>query len=230
MWAVDQACDRPRRALLAGTPWRALGLLTAGVGLALAAVRLGYLREAALGGVALWAMQIALARTALGWAAVDDPACPPRALGLTVAPSRHALLAAVGIGGGLALHLLVTASRTLGYPVVVDHPARVLSALVYDITVNVPCAELFFRGALLTRAQRRWSFGAALLLSTTTCMLRYLVDPALPKIPEVMLGAVFYIGLLGAANGWLVWWSGSLIPPFTASLLFFTAYRTLRVE
>ena len=230
MWAVDQPCDRPRRALLAGTPWVALGLLTASVGLALAAVRLGYLSEATLGSVALAAMQTALALTALGWAAVDDPACPPRALGLTIAPGRRPLLAAVAIGGGLALHLLVTASRTLGYPVALDQPARVLSALAYDVAINVPCAELFFRGALFTRAQRRWSCGAALLLSTITCMLRYLVDPALPKIPEVMLGAVFYIGLLSAANGWLVWWSGSLVPPYIASLLFFTVYRTLRVE
>ena len=112
----------------------------------------------------------------------------------------------------------------------VDPPSRVLSALVYDAAVSVPCAEVFLRGALFNRVLRRGSFAAALLVSTAASVLRYLLDPALPRIPEVMLGAAFYAGLLGAANGWLLRWSGSLLPPITASLLFFTAYRALRVE
>jgi membrane protease YdiL (CAAX protease family) len=230
MWALDHPYDGSRRPLLAGTPWLALGLLGAGVGLALGGVLYGYLREEALSGIILAALQAALALTALGWAVADDPACPARALGLTVVPSRAAMLAAVGIGSALALHLLVTASRTLGYPIAVARPSRVLTALVYDVAINVPCAEVFFRGALFNRAQRRWSFAPALLVSTVACGLRYVIDPTLPKIPEVVLGAAFYVGLLSIANGWLVWWSGSLFPSLTVSLLFFTAYRALRVE
>lgn len=230
MWALDHPYDGSRRPLLAGTPWLALGLLGAGAGLALGGVHLGYLREDTLRRSVLAAMQAALALTALGWARADDPARPARALGLTVVPSRAAMLAAVGIGGVLALHLLVTASRTLGYPIAVDPPSRVLSALVYDVAISVPCAEVFLRGALFNRVSRRWSFEAALLVSAGASVLRYLLDPALPKIPEVMLGAAFYVGLLGVANAWLLRWSGSLLPPITASLLFFAAYRALRVE
>lgn len=230
MWALDRPYDGSRRPLLAGTPWLALGLLGAGAGLALCSVRLGYLREETLSRGVLAAMQAALALTALGWARADDPAHPARALGLTVVPSRAAMLAAGGIGGALALHLLVTASRTLGYPIAVDPPSRVLSALAYDAAVSVPCAEVFFRGALFNRLMRRWSFAAALLVSAAASVVRYLLDPALPRIPEVMLGAAFYVGLLGVANGWLLWWSGSLLPSITVSFLFFTAYRALRVE
>ncbi len=229
MWALDRPCERARRSFLAGTPWLALGLLAAGVGLVLAVAR-GHVRDTTLSIAAVTVMQLALGLIALGWARADDPGRPAQALGLTVVPSRAALLAAAGIGSGLALHLLVTASRTLGYPIVVDRPSRVLTALAYDVAVNVPCAEVFFRGALFNRAQRRWSFAAALLVSTVACVLRYLLDPALPKIPEVMLGAVVYVGLLSAGNAWLFWWSGSLVPGLLSSVLFFTAYHALRVE
>jgi len=229
MWALDHAYEGPRRSFLAGTPWRILGLLAVAVGLAGAAAQSGHLPDATLSRIAIWALHAALISTALGWAAADDPARPLRALGLGVRPSRAAVAAAVGIGGGLAVHLLVTASRTLGYPVVLDDPSRVLAALVYDVALNVPGAEAFFRGALFNRAQRRWSFTTALVVSTLASVLRYLVDPALPKIPEVLLGAVFYVALIGVANSWLVWWSGSLVPPLLVSLLFFTVYRALRM-
>src|SRR5262249_37448892 len=153
-----------------------------------------------------------------------------RVLGLTRRPPAGALAAAGAIGSGLGVHLLFTASRTLGYPIVLERPSQLLSALVYDIALNVPSAELFFRGALFNRAQRRWSFGAAVVLSATACAVRYLLDPALLKIPEVMLGAVVYVTLLSVANAWLFGWSGSLVPPFIASVLFFGAYRLLLME
>ena len=60
------------------------------------------------------------------------------------------------------------------------------------------------RGALFTRLQRHGSFGFALGLSTAASLARYLIDPALPDIPEVILGAVVYVGLLAAANAWQV--------------------------
>jgi membrane protease YdiL (CAAX protease family) len=230
MWALDHPHVASRPSFFAGTPWRVLGLLGVGVAVAVAAAHSGHLDDAILSRVAMWALHAALISTALGWGAADDPAHPLRALGLGVRPSRAALAAAVGIGGGLAVHLLITASRTLGYPIVVNPPSRVLAALVYDVALNVPGAEAFFRGALFNRAQRRWSFATALVLSTLASVLRYLVDPALPKIPEVLLGAVFYVALIGVANGWLVWWSGSLLPPLLVSLLFFSVYRALRME
>ena len=230
MWALDQPYEPSRRPFLAGTPWRILALLAAGLGGAAAAARLGYLPASGLSTVVVWAAQGALVVIALGWALVEDPACPARALGLTSRPSRAALATAAAIGSGLGLHLLFTASRTLGYPIVLGRPSQLLSALVYDVVLNVPSAELFFRGALFNRAQRRWSVGAAIALSALACSVRYLLDPALLKIPEVMLGAVVYVALLSVANAWLFWWSGSLVPSLVASLLFFAAYRILQME
>ena len=230
MWALDQPYDPSPRSFLAGTPWALLAFLAAGLGVGLSAVELGYLAAAQLSTAVVWTVQIALAVTAVGWALADDPACPARALGLVRGPSRAALAAAAAIGSGLSMHLLFTASRTLGYPIALERPSQLLSSLVYDIALNVPSAELFFRAGLFNRAQRRWSFGPALALSTLACVVRYLLDPALLKIPEVMLGAVVYVALLSVGNAWLFWWSGSLIPPLIASLQFFIAYRVLRME
>ncbi len=58
-------------------------------------------------------------------------------------------------------------------------------------------------------------------------MLRYLVDPLLPKSVELMIGAVFYLALLGAVNCWLLSWSRSLLPGLVSATIFFAAYRTL---
>ena len=93
-----------------------------------------------------------------------------------------------------------------------------------------PHAPPTARGALFTRAVRRWPFGAAALVSVAASVARYLADPWLPAIPEVILGAIVYTGLLGVANAWLLYWSESLLPPLLASSLFFAAYRALRVE
>jgi len=230
MWALDEPYRATVRPFVAGTPWRIFGLVAVVLGVAVAATQLGHPFAPGLTSAASWSAQAALACTAVAWARVDDPTMPRRALGLTVRPGRGMVLMAVAIGAGLGAHLLVTASRTLGYPIVVDRPGRLLGALVYDVALNVPCAELFFRGAVFNRAQRRWSLGPALLGSTLACSVRYLADPALLKIPEVLLGAVVYIVLLSVANAWLFWRSGSLVPPLIVSFLFFCAYRTLRVE
>jgi hypothetical protein len=149
------------------------------------------------------------------------------ALGLGGPVPRAALLAGALAGAFLGGHLLVSASLTLGVRLRTDTGAAVLSAVAYDLGANVPAAECFFRGALFNRAQRRWSFGAAVALSTSACVVRYLVDPLLPKSAELVAGAAFYVTLLSAVNCWLFWWSGSLVPGLAGALLFFAAYRLL---
>jgi len=141
-------------------------------------------------------------------------------------PLRGAIAGAL-VGAGLSGHLLVSVSRTLGVHVRLDRVAEMLTAFAYDLGANVLAAECFFRGALFNRAQRRWSFALAATTSTTGYLLRYMVDPSLPKSVELVVGAVFYLALLGMINCWLFWWSGSLVPGFVSALVFFAAYRTL---
>ena len=153
-----------------------------------------------------------------------------RLAGLGLGPGVALRPAVVGcaVGALLGFHLLVSASQTLG------HSLRaggfpLLGLWAYDVGANVISAECFFRGALFNRLQRRWSFGAAAALATGAALVRYLVDPLLPKQMEVMAGALFYLTLLGAVDCWLFWWSGSLAPGLCASWLFFLAYRTLSI-
>ena len=146
-------------------------------------------------------------------------------LGLPVPP--RGVLAGALVGGFLGGHLLVSASRALGVHVRLEPVTDVLVALGYDVGANVLAAECFFRGALFDRARRRWSFAAAATLSTAAYVLRYLADPLLPKSVELVIGAVFYLTLLGAMNCWLLWWSGSLVPGLVSAFVFFAAYRTL---
>jgi hypothetical protein len=72
-------------------------------------------------------------------------------------------------------------------------------------------------------------FAAATALATAACLVRYLLDPLLPRTVEMAVGAVFYLTLLAVAGCWLLRWSGSLVPGYVAAVLFFTAYRTLSV-
>jgi hypothetical protein len=149
-----------------------------------------------------------------------------RTLGLGVPVSARALAAGAVVGAVLGGHLLVSASRTLGYRPHTELMAMV-AALGYDAGANVLAAEVFFRGALFNRAQRRWSLGAAAALSTAAYVARYLVDPLLPPTLEIVIGAAFYLTVLSLANCWLLWRSGSLLPGMVAGLAFFTAYRLL---
>jgi hypothetical protein len=150
--------------------------------------------------------------------------------GLGLAPPVAVRAVAVGmaIGALLGAHLLLSASQTLGYPLR-GGAAVVLGLWAYDIGANVLSAECFFRGALFNRLQRRWSFGAAAAAATGAALVRYLCDPLLPGQIEVMAGALFYLTLLGAVDCWLLWWSGSLVPGFCASCVFFLAYRNLSI-
>ena len=152
-------------------------------------------------------------------------------VGLGLGPGIAARPVLVGgvIGVLLGSHLLYSASQTLGYPLRSGGWAALLALWAYDVGANVVSAECFFRGALFNRLQRRWSFGPAVALATTLSLVRYLSDPHLPGEIEVVVGAFFYVTTLGVINGWLLWWSGSLVPGLLAAALFFFAYRTLAI-
>jgi len=159
----------------------------------------------------------------LGWRAARG-----RLGGLAAGPVRPAaLVAGVGVGALLGLHLMVSASRTLGYRPGLGAPGPWLAGLAYDAGANVPATAGFFLGTLYDRAQRRWSGPVAGALSTAGLVVRYLADPLLPGTLEVVTGAVFYVAVLGGAGTWLAWWSGSPAPGALALLLFFAAWRLL---
>ena len=187
------------------------------IGLAAAVSQLGVLGSLAYLGPALWVGFLS-ARGRL------------TSLGLGTPVSLGRVAAGVLVGTGLSGHLLVSASRTLGLHVRLDQALEVLVAIGYDVGANVLAGECFFRGALFRRAERRWSFAAASTVATSAYVLRYLVDPLLPKSVELMIGAVFYLALLGAMNCWLLSSSGSLVPGLVSASIFFAAYRTLGVR
>jgi len=184
------------------------------LGLAAAAAGLGVLGALAYLGPALWVFRLAAGGQLTG-------------LGLGTPVSLRGVITGALVGSGLASHLLVSASRTLGVQIRVDRVPEVLAAMAYDVGANVLTAECFFRGALFNRAQRRWSFAAGATLSTLATVARYLLDPLLPKNVELVVGAVFYLALLGAINCWLLWRFESLVPGLVSALIFFAAYRTL---
>ncbi|HEU5322909.1 MAG TPA: CPBP family glutamic-type intramembrane protease [Methylomirabilota bacterium] len=152
------------------------------------------------------------------------------ALGLAAPVPWPAVLAGAGFGALLGGHLLLTASLTLGYHLSVGAPGMLLGWLAYDVGANVLSSECFFRGALFGRAERRWPFAVAVTVSTGACLVRYLVDPLLPRSAAVAAGAVFYLAVLGVAACWLRSRTGSLLPGAAAALLFFAAYRLLAAD
>lgn len=152
------------------------------------------------------------------------------AMGLAARPDWRAVGLGAAVGGFLGAHLLLSASRTFGYPGRLSPAASYLSAVFYDLGANVPSAECFFRGTLFNRWQRRWGFWPGALAATALSLVRYLVDPALPGAVELVIGAVFYLALLSLSGCALLWYSGSLLPSVAASLAFFGAYRMLHVR
>jgi hypothetical protein len=152
-----------------------------------------------------------------------------RSLGFDALPSPGLLLAGLALGSLLGAHLMLTASMTLGYRILAPVPSEIVPWLAYDLGANVLAAECFFRGGLFDRAQRRWSFATAAALSTVACVVRYLVDPLLPRTVEVAAGAAFYVALLSVGNCWLYWRSGRVTPGLIAGCMFFAVYRLLHV-
>lgn len=204
---------------------------------ALAAVGLREIR----GAVVLIAL---LAAAALGtwwsaWGAIIYLAVPLAVIGLAVRRPELAGLglrrpmpwttAPLGLGAGLVLgaHLLFSAPRVFGYEVRVLPLDRYLVDLAYDAGANVLSGECVFRGVIFNYAHRRWSFGAAAATATGAALVRYLVDPALPRAVETIVGAMFYLTLLNVLSCALFWRSGSLLPGFLAGIGFFAGYRAL---
>ena len=144
---------------------------------------------------------------------------------------REARATLIGAAAGtfLGLHLLIAASLMLGYSVSIPDRGRYVAALAYDVGANGLTAEWFFRGAIFSVLWRRWSFWPAAAASTVFALVRYLLDPALPKAIEMMAGATFYLSLLSMACCALRARSGSLAPGYIATVAFFAAYRMLLV-
>jgi len=154
----------------------------------------------------------------------QDPAF--RRLGVT-RPSLRASIFGVAAGASLSAHLLLSASLTLGYAVRMSHLGEYLAAAAYDIGASGLSAEWLFRGAILSRCWQRWEFWPAAGVSTALAVVRYLLDPALPSAVEVRVGAVFYTALLGVSACALRAASGSLLPGYLATVVFFLGYRLL---
>jgi membrane protease YdiL (CAAX protease family) len=180
-------------------------------------------RVSLAGALAYLLVPLVLARDAGAWRRSLEPIgwSPP-------CPWRAMLLGAVA-GTFLGLHLIIAASQTLGYAVSVHDGGRYLAAVAYDLGANALTAEWLFRGAIFSALWRRWSFWPAAVVSTACVLVRYLLDPALPRAIEAIVGATFYLSLLGLACCALRAWSGSLMPGYVATLAFFAAYRTLLV-
>lgn len=151
-------------------------------------------------------------------------------IGLALGTSIPTRAVAVGIAAGLflGLHLLICAALTFGHRVQLDVP-RFAAAFALDAGAQVVATECFYRGALLNRLVREWSFATSAAWSTAACLVRYLVDPLLPASIEIVVGMVFYVSLVSVTSSWLFWRSGSLVPGSLTALLFFAAYRLLVV-
>ena len=194
-----------------------------------ALVVVGALAAAAVTAAALpfGALAFAAVPAALWWA-TRQPGVG--ALGLGGPVPRGAVALGAGLGALLGGHVMVTATMTAGYPVRVRVTRELLEWVCYDAGASVLAMECFFRGAVFDRAQRRWSFAAAAALSAAGNVARVLVDPLRPRTVEVTAGAVFYILLLSVTSCWLFHRTGSLVPGFASSLVFFLAYRLLMPE
>ncbi|MGH7325020.1 MAG: CPBP family glutamic-type intramembrane protease [Candidatus Rokuibacteriota bacterium] len=208
------------RAARSGSPtWSPIGPALVSIGLvtvALAAAALDRRGAVAAPAVLLW-LTLAARRGRLGSVGVRRPS-----------PASGMLLG-LGTGATLGAHMLFSAPLTLGYRLRDDGAGAYLAALAYDIGINVPSSELFFRGVLFDHMQRRASFAAAAMVATIGYVGRYLLDPLLPHAVETIAGAVVYLSLLSLACCWLFWRTGSVVPGAAGALTFFAAYRALAI-
>jgi len=177
----------------------------------------------AAGAIAYLLVPLVLARDADRWSGLLGR------VGWRFPAEPRAVLVGASAGMFLGLHLLITARMTLGYAASVPDAGVYLAALAYDIGASAVTAEWLFRGAIFSTLWWRWSFWPAAAASTGCALLRYLLDPSLPRAIEAIAGAAFYLGLLGLASCALRAWSGSLLPGYVATVVFFAVYRTLPV-
>jgi len=230
--------------------WRGLGRAAASGGSHAAMIAAGWV--IALGGAPRWRMPAAASAAALIVASVAARLAPAGAVLYFLVPlvlarqagstrldtrwigwarpqtSRQVVLG-VAVGGFLGLHLLLAASLTLGYTASVLSLGGYLAGVAYDVGANALSVGWLFHGALFSALWRRWTFWPAAAIATGAGLLRYLVDPTFPTAPEAAAGAVFYLTILGLASCALRAWSGSVLPGYLATLVFFAAYRALHV-
>ena len=230
--------------------WRGLGRAAASGGSHAAMIAAGWV--IALGGAPRWRMPAAASAATLIVASVAARLAPAGAVLYFLVPlvlarqagstrldtrwigwarpqtSRQVVLG-VAVGGFLGLHLLLAASLTLGYTASVLSLGGYLAGVAYDVGANALSVGWLFHGALFSALWRRWTFWPAAAISTGAGLLRYLVDPTFPTAPEAAAGAVFYLTILGLASCALRAWSGSVLPGYLATLVFFAAYRALHV-
>ena len=230
--------------------WRGLGRAAASGGSHAAMIAAGWV--IALGGAPRWRMPAAASAATLIVASVAARLAPAGAVLYFLVPlvlarqagstrldtrwigwarpqtSRQVVLGMV-VGGFLGLHLLLAASLTLGYTASVLSLGGYLAGVAYDVGANALSVGWLFHGALFSALWRRWTFWPAAAIATGAGLLRYLVDPTFPTAPEAAAGAVFYLTILGLASCALRAWSGSVLPGYLATLVFFAAYRALHV-
>lgn len=164
---------------------------------------------------------------ALSAEARRQPRC--RGIGAAHLGEWRWLLLGMGCGVFLGGHLLIAASMTLGHSVRVTSLPAYLGLVAYDVGANALTAEWLFRGALFSLWWRRWGFLAAAGLATAAALVRYLLDPALPRAVEVLAGAIFYLSVVSLVSAALRARSRSLVPGYLADVCFFAAYRALVV-
>src|SRR5438477_400486 len=147
----------------------------------------------------------------------------PRAArtGRLFADTPAALLAVLAVGA--------VASLALARLAVLPPPTVAIAVLTAGHGALLATALAWARQPSRTAALAAGLIGLAAVASGLGAFgpLRYLVDPLLPMRAELVVGAVFYLALLGAINCWLLWWSESLVPGLLSALIFFTAYRAL---
>jgi len=180
-------------------------------------------RAFSFGALAYLLMPLVLAHDADRWR------WPLERVGWRPPSPQRAIVLGAAAGAFLGLHLLVAASLTLGYTIAAPDPGAYIAVLAYDIGASALTAEWLFRGAIFSTLWWRWSFWPAAAASTGCALARYLLDPALPHAIEAMAGAAFYLTILGFTCCALRAWSGSLLPGYIATVVFFAAYRMLLV-
>ncbi len=146
---------------------------------------------------------------------------------LRVSSGARSLALGLAAGTFLGMHLLISASLTFGYRrACVEHwpvprcPGVRRGGQCADRGVAVPRRDLLPLVAtvgVLASSEPLDRLGGGAVPA----------DPALPQAIEARTGAVFYLGCLALPRARFGRRSGSLLPGFLATVMFFAAYRML---